>query len=222
MPWRSSCVNRFCPALHVARTISSWNPYYSGRFTLLQRYINYSQVYSGTWEIWSQELLTFWTRVTSVLRLFTPPWIAYFEICAPKTLEHKSDMQRFSQRRRGRCCGTRVFLGTSTPQSLLNAVFYLNGKSFCLRGGKNIGDCAFYSSFMTTTQIVMYIQKPGPRTEKAHSWKCTSRTNWYQSIHHHKQVKDAMFIFGLVSVKTTKRCNRQIYLLPLSFASSAC
>ena len=27
-------------------------------------------------------------------------------------------------------------LGTSTPQSLLNAVFYLNGKSFCLRGGE--------------------------------------------------------------------------------------
>ena len=87
-------------------------------------------------------------------------------------------------------------LGTSTPQSLLNAVFYLNGKSFCLRGGKNIGDCAFYSLFVTTTQIVMYIQKLGPRTEKAHSWKCTSRTKWYQSIHHHKQVKDAMFIFG--------------------------
>ena len=28
-------------------------------------------------------------------------------------------------------------LGTSTPQSLLNAVFYMNGKSFCLRGGED-------------------------------------------------------------------------------------
>ena len=27
-------------------------------------------------------------------------------------------------------------LGTSTPQFLLNAVFYLNGKSFCLHGGE--------------------------------------------------------------------------------------
>ena len=27
-------------------------------------------------------------------------------------------------------------LGTSTPQSLLNAVLYMNGKSFCLRGGE--------------------------------------------------------------------------------------
>ena len=30
----------------------------------------------------------------------------------------------------------RRVLGTSTPKSLLNAVFYLNGKNFCLRGGE--------------------------------------------------------------------------------------
>ena len=30
----------------------------------------------------------------------------------------------------------REVFGTSTPKSLLNAVFYLNGKNFCLRGGE--------------------------------------------------------------------------------------
>ena len=70
-----------------------------------------------------------------------------FEICTPKTLAHKSDMQTFSQRRRGRCCGTKL----------------------------------------------------------------------YRSIHHHKQVKDAMSMFWTCICQTTKRCNRQryLYLRPL-------
>ena len=86
----------------------------------------------------------------------------------------------------------REVLGTSTPKSLLNAVFYLNGKNFCLRGGEEHCHLAISQIVRQQLPINMFTQKQDQKTGKAHLPVSIFQPKSFQFMDPRKQEKDAM------------------------------
>ena len=59
----------------------------------------------------------------------------------------------------------RGVLGTTTPKSLLNAMFYLNGKNFCLCGGEKHRRLII-SQLVSSTPIIIFTQKQDEKQER--------------------------------------------------------
>ena len=78
---------------------------------------------------------TSWTRITTGSSNFKEPWIHTHKLHSEGVGRHVKHAETISVDEENQLWDRGV-LNTTTPRGLQNAVFYVIGKMFCLRGGQ--------------------------------------------------------------------------------------